>query len=108
MIHFAKVENGIVTNIIVATQDYIDSLINKDLYVLAFSRDGDIYTMDKVNYPFIGGIYDKTNNVFYNKQPYPSWTLNKSTWTWEPHVPLPKDNKPWVWNESSLKWDPIP
>ena len=56
------------------------------------------------NYAAIGFIYDAVNDVFYEQKPYNSWTLNESTWTWEPPVPYPNDGKQYAWNDSELTW----
>jgi len=57
------------------------------------------------NYAGIGFIYDSENDVFYAEQPYPSWLLNESTWTWNPPIPYPDDNFIYEWNESTQSWD---
>lgn len=42
------------------------------------------------NYPSIGYIWDPTNNIFHEPQPFPSYTLNTTTGLWE--APIPKPN----------------
>ena len=56
------------------------------------------------NYAGIGYTYDRTNDVFYPSQPYPSWTLNESTWTWEAPTPYPQDDKRYNWDEQTTSW----
>lgn len=53
----------------------------------------------------IGGHYDDQNDIFYNKQPYPSWTLNKQTFEWEPPTPIPSIDKIYIWDEEKQKWN---
>jgi hypothetical protein len=60
------------------------------------------------NYAGIGYTYDKVNDVFYEPQPYLSWSLNHNTWTWQPPVPYPVDGKLYSWDESSLSWIALP
>ena len=60
------------------------------------------------NYAGIGFTYDPDNDVFYAEQPYPSWTLDESTWDWIPPVPYPDDDQRYVWNEDEEAWDLIP
>lgn len=55
------------------------------------------------NYAGVGYIYDPTNDVFYEPQPFPSWTLSNTTWLWEPPTPQPL-NVPTVWDETTLSW----
>lgn len=59
------------------------------------------------NYAGIGHTYDEENDVFYSPQPYPSWTLDESTWYWIPPVPYPEDDGEsyWEWNETDQTWD---
>jgi hypothetical protein len=115
MSHFAKVENGIVTQIIVAEQDVIDSgLFGQGWIQTSYNTRGGVhYGQDgnpdggialRGNYAFIGGTYDAAHDVFYAEQPSPSWVLNQSTWEWEPPIPYPTDNYRYTWNESTVSW----
>ena len=99
MAHFAKVQNNIVTEVIVAGQDFIDTLPDKQNWIqTSYNTHGNVhYGQDgqpdggvalRGNYAGIGSIYDAQNDVFYPTQEYPSWTLDTATWTWQPPVPL--------------------
>ena len=55
------------------------------------------------NYPSVGYVYDTDNDVFYEQQPYPSWTLNNKNWQWDPPIPYPDTGK-WQWNEENQEW----
>ena len=59
------------------------------------------------NYAGIGYTYDRTNDVFYAPQPYPSWILNNTTWLWESPVAMPTDGKQYNWNESITNWEEV-
>jgi hypothetical protein len=117
MSHFAKVENGIVTQVLVIEQDVIDSGLFGDpsLWIqTSINTFGNIHygpnhepdggVALRGNYAGIGNIYDKENDVFYAQQPFTSWTLNTSTWLWESPVAYPTDGKYYVWNEETLNW----
>lgn len=52
------------------------------------------------NYAGKGFIYDEDNDVFYEPQPYSSWTLNESTWSWEAPISYPTDGGHYIWNEN--------
>ena len=58
----------------------------------------------RFRYAGIGDIYDATNDVFYSQQPFASWTLNKTTWSWEAPVAYPKDDKMYNWDENKKEW----
>lgn len=125
MAHFAKVLDGKVLQVIVAEPEFFDTFVDSTpgewIQTSYNTRGGIHYKADSIepsedqskalrgNYAGIGYIYDKTNDVFYQPQPYPSWTLNKTTWTWEPPVPYPpKDlNNPsewYEWDETVKNW----
>ena len=117
MSYFAQVINGFVTEVISADQDFINT--KEGVWVqTSYNTRGNVhYGSDgksdggvalRANYAGIGYIYDKVNDVFYAKQPYTSWILNKQTWLWEAPVPYPTDGKPYFWNESTVIWELIP
>ena len=110
MSHFAKVENGIVTDVIVAEQDFIDTLDGTWVQTSYNTHGGVHYGQDgqpdggvplRKNYAGIGMIYDADRDAFYIEQPYPSWSLNETTCLWESPVPVPE----WAKDAASFKWD---
>ena len=109
MSHFAKVENGIVTQVIVAEQDVIDSGIFGDGWVqTSYNTHGGVHangnTPLRKNYAGIGYIYDATRDAFIPPKPFPSWTLIEDTCLWNPPVPMPIDDKFYSWDEATLTW----
>jgi hypothetical protein len=114
--HFAKVINGIVKEVIVAEQDFIDSgaVGNADNWIQAsYNTYGGVHKLGgtplRKNFPGTGFIYDKNIDAFIQPKPleYPSWILNEEKCIWEAPTPMPNDNKPYSWNENELKWDEI-
>jgi len=61
------------------------------------------------NFAGLGMVYDEDNDIFRNKQPYASWTLNTTRARWEPPTPIPADGKDggkrYEWNESAQAWE---
>jgi len=115
MAHFAKIENGIVTQVIVAEQDFINSGAVGDGWIQTSynTRGGIHYNQDgqpdngialRANYAGVGYIYDSVNDVFHAPQPYPSWTISAPTWIWQSPIPLPVDEKQYFWDEQSQSW----
>jgi hypothetical protein len=114
MSHFAQVKNNIVQQVIVAEQPFIDSLSDAaDWIQTSYNTRGGVHydpntgqpddrTPLNYNYAGIGYLWDGTG--FYAPQPYPSWTLNKTTYLWEAPIPYPSDNQNYTWNESSQTW----
>jgi len=114
MAHFAKIESGVVTNVIVAEQSFVDAQDGTWIQVSYNTYGGVHYgsnwvadggTAVRKNYPAIGYIYDATADAFHPPRPYPSWTLNSDTFRWEPPTARPTDaSKKYVWNEGSTAW----
>jgi len=86
MSHFAKIEQGIVTRVIVAEQDFIDTLEGQWLQT-SYNTYGNQHTQGgtplRGNYAGIGFTYDQTHNVFYAPKPANNAILNTTTWLWE-------------------------
>ena len=120
MSHFAKVVDGIVKEVIVVEQEFINEghLGDPSLWIqTSYNTRGNVhYGKDNLpdngialrgNYAGIDYIYDKENDVFYAPKPFDSWVINTNTWTWESPIPYPTDGKEYNWNESSLLWEEI-
>ena len=125
MAHFAKVENGVVTQVIVIDQETLNlghwgdpSLWKQTSYN---TRGGVHYGPDgqpsggvalRGNYAGVGYTYDSVNDVFYPSCPKDrngvscdSWTIAAPTWTWTNPVSTPTDSgtgtppKMYAWDE---------
>jgi len=111
MSHFAKVIDGIVTEVLVIDQDVIDTGMFGDpaLWVqTSYNTYGGQHPEGRPlrkNYAGVGYTYDATRDAFIPPQPFQSWNLNETTCLWEPPVEYPNDGKPYSWNEDSLNWD---
>lgn len=96
MAHFAKVENGLVTQVIVAEQDFIESgaVGNPALWIqTSYNTHGGKYfnpftkNIDgpglRKNFAAVGYIYDKDLDAFIPPKPSDDATLNLETCLWE-------------------------
>lgn len=101
MSHFAEIKDGVVQQVIVAEQDFINSGLVGDSFNWVQTSYGNNF---RKQYAGIGYIYDKVNDVFVSVQPYPSWTLD-SNHDWQP--PTEKPVGDYVWNESTQEWDEV-
>ena len=124
MAHFAKVCDGKVVQVIVAEPEFFDTFVDSSpgewIQTSYNTRGGIHYGQDgqpdggialRGNYAGIGFVYDREHDVFYAPQPFPSWTLNHTTWSWEAPVPYPTgeavNGRSFVWKEDTQTWDPI-
>ena len=119
MAHYAKVNNTIVEQIIVAEAEFFDTFVDSSpgawVQTSYNTRGGVHYEANsntpssdqskvlRKNYAVIGGSYNGVG--FYDIQPFASWTLNSTTYYWEPPVTYPSDGKDYIWNESVYQAD---
>ena len=115
MSHFAKVENGIVTQVIVAEQDFINSGAVGDpaLWVqTSYNTRGGAHSSGgtplRKNYAGIGYAYDATRDAFIPPKPFASWLLNEDTCLWDAPVAMPTDGKRYTWDEETTSWVEVP
>lgn len=113
MAHWAKVEDGIVTQVNVVEDDFIQE--NPDRYTgtwikTSYNTIGNTHTLGGTplnkNYAGIGYSWDGVG--FAAPQPFASWTKNAETYLWEAPTPMPTDDKLYNWDEDSLTWIEVP
>jgi len=123
MSHFAKVVDGIVTNVIVAEQEFFNTFVDDsagEWIQTSYNTRGGVHyqpnsdtpSQDQTkalrkNYAGIGFTYDRDKDAFIPPQPYSSWTLNETTCLWEAPVAYPDDGKEYIWNESITNWTEV-
>jgi len=131
MAHFAKILEGEVINVIVAEQDFMDNFIDSTpgtwvqtsyntLGGVHYQRNDDGSLGDasddqtkalRKNFAGVGYKYDADADAFHAPQPFPSWTLNQTTFLWEPPVAIPSDaiinggTVKYYWNEDAYQAD---
>ena len=111
--HFAKVVDGIVTQVIVAEPEFFETFVDETpgawlatSYNTAGNKHSKGGTPLRGNYAGIGYIYDAEKDAFYAPQPFPSWILNND-YLWEAPVSKPTDGKEYTWDEPTLNWKEI-
>ena len=121
MSHFALIENGVVTKVIVAEQEHIDTFETGEWVQTSYNTRGGVHyepntivaSSDqslalRANFAGVGFIYDSELDIFHLPQPYPSWTLDTQKGVWNPPIPKPSNvDNPLVehlWDESSKEW----
>jgi hypothetical protein len=108
MAHYAKVEDGVVTQVIVAdSKGWCESNLGGEWIQTSYNTHGGVNTRQggealHKNYAGIGYTFDGTG--FAAPQPYPSWSLNSGTYLWEAPTPKPVDDKFYNWDEVTTSW----
>ena len=112
MAHYAKVENTLVTQVIVAEAEFFDTFVDSspgEWIQTSYNTHGGVHldggTPLRKNYAGVGFTYNKILDAFISPQPYPSWTLNEETCLWNPPTAYPDDGLLYEWNEENLAWD---
>jgi len=114
MAHFAQInQDNIVTQVIVAEQDFIDSGVVGDPSTwiqTSYNTYGGQHKLEgtplRKNYAGIGFYYSLELDAFIAPKLFTSWVLNTETCLWEAPISKPGDN--YYWNEETLNWIEIP
>ena len=107
--HFAKVVDGKVTQVIVAEPDFFDTFVDSSpgqWIQTSYNTHGNQHPEGRPlrgNYAGIGYHYDPVADIFYAPQPYASWVLSPHTALWEAPVAMPADGA-YVWDEATTSW----
>lgn len=107
MAHYAKIEDGLVTQVIVAdNQEWCETNLGGIWIQTSYNTYANEHKLGGIplhkNYAGIGYHWDGVG--FYAPQPYPSWSLNKETYLWEAPVEKPNDDKVYRWDEDTTSW----
>ena len=111
MAHYAKVEDGVVTQVIVAdSKEWCEANLGGTWIQTSYNTQGGVHKLGGTplnkNYAGIGYTFDGTG--FAPPQLFNSWSLNSDTYLWEAPTPYPADGKSYIWNEEDLEWVEVP
>lgn len=119
MAHYAKVVDGLVTNVIVAEPEFFETFIDDspgEWVQTSYNTRGGVHydpetgepSADQTkalrkNYAGIGGTYDESLDAFIAPKPHESWVLDEDTCLWEPPVEKPEGS--YIWDEETQSWE---
>jgi hypothetical protein len=113
MAHFAQIQNGIVEQVIVLSNDdapdpYPASEALGQAFIASLGLEGEwrqtsYHGSFRAHYAGIGYTFDADNDVFYAPQPFPSWALDEN-WNWQAPHPAPDDGEEYGWDEETGGW----
>lgn len=117
MAHYAFVRDGMVVDIIVAEQEFVDWLstsghrqpVGVGRWIqTSYNTQGNVHNQGgtplRKNFAAVGYHYDESADAFYPPRPYDTWVLNKETYLWEAPFPAPDDGKMYQWNPQINNW----
>ena len=109
MTHFAKVNNGIVEQVIVAEQDVIDSgAFGTGWIQTSYNTFGGKHLLGgtplRKNFAGIGFTYDSELDAFIPPKPYTSWVLDTDSCLWNAPIAYPEDGEKYIWDEENVAW----
>lgn len=114
MAHFAKIENGIVTQVIVAEPEFFETFVDTspgEWIQTSYNTIAGKHLSGGIplrkNFAGIGFIYDRNLDAFIPPKPFNSWILDEETCLWKPPFNRPDDDKKYEWNEEKQKWDEV-
>lgn len=109
--HLAKVEDGIVVEVIVCDDiEWAETNKGGTWIQTSYNTYGNEHKLGgtPLNKNYAGPGFHWDGIGFYAPQPFPSWTLNQDTYLWESPVARPEDGKNYQWDEDTTSWTEIP
>ena len=115
MAHFAKIEDGIVTQVNVVDEEYFhanrETRYTGTWVQTSYNTQGGVHLLGgtplRKNYAGIGYTYDETRDAFIPPKPFNSWLLNEDTCQWDAPVAYPTDDKKYQWDEEQQQWTEV-
>jgi hypothetical protein len=116
MAHFACInDQGIVTQVIVAEQEFVDGLEGTWVQTSYNTRGGKHYDPEtgeeddgvplRKNYAGIGYKYDADRDAFIPPRQWTSWVLDEETCFWEAPIPMPELTEEQIAVNAGYLWD---
>lgn len=107
--HFAKVVNGVVTQVIVAEPEFFETFVDSspgEWIQTSYNTFAGVHknggTPLRKNYAAINYTYDRERDAFIPPKPYDSWTLDEDTCQWVAPIARPEGH--YYWNEETQQW----
>lgn len=121
MAHYAKIQEGIVTKVIVAEAEFFDTFVDDSAgswIQTSYNTRGGVHYQPNSNTPstdqslalrknFAGIGYSYDGTGFYPSKPYDSWLFNATTYLWDAPVAYPTDGQEYEWDENTTSWTQV-
>ena len=114
MAHFAKIDdNNIVTRVIVAEQEFIDTQSGRWIQC-SYNTVGGVHLLGgtplRKNFPAEGYYYNETIDGFIPPCKYQNWVLDETKGMYVPPTPNPGegwDSVKYEWDDVNVRWNDI-
>lgn len=109
--HFAKIVDGKVTQVIVAEAEFFDTFVDSSpgqWLQTSYNTHGGQHPEGRPlrkNYAGVGYTYDAVRDAFIPLTPYASWVLDEETCLW--NAPVAKPDGDYGWDEATLSWKEV-
>ena len=114
MSHFAKVVDGLVTQVIVAEPEFFDTFVDSSpgqWIQTSYNTHGGVHanggTPLRKNYAGIGYTYDAGRDAFIPPKPFSKWVLNEQTCLWDAPTQMPNDGLKYMWDDAAGNWEQV-
>ena len=122
MAHYAKIDGNLVSEVIVAEQDFVDNLDGTWIQTSYNTRKGIHYQANsnitssdqsqalRGNYAGVGYEYDNILDAFFIPKPFTSWVKNTSSFEYEAPIAYPSGDATgsytgsYSWDEENTQW----
>jgi len=114
MAHFAQIEDGLVTQVIVVANEVLQDSQGNEIEQQGIDFCSELlggtwiqtsYNNNlRKNYAGRDMTYDLTRDAFIPPKPYPSWTLIEDTCLWEAPTAYPAGDGMYSWDEDTTSW----
>ena len=120
MAHYAYINEGVVTQVIVGRDenDVVDGISDWEAYYgklhgqiclrTSYNTRAGRHRLGsepfRFNYAGIGFTYDEGRDAFIPPKPFESWVLDEETCLWAAPVPYPNDGQDYTWDETAGEW----
>lgn len=110
MAHYARIENGIVMEVIVIERDVLETGLWGDpanWIQTSYNTHGGQHPEGRPlrkNFAGRGYTYDAQRDAFIPPKPFNSWVLDEATCLWNAPTPMPTDGKIYQWKEETASW----
>jgi hypothetical protein len=115
MAHFAKVVDGLVTQVIVAEPEFFDTFVDSSpgtWIQTSYNTSHGVHlnggTPLRKNYAGIGYTYDAGRDAFIAPKPFSKWVLNEDTCAWQAPTQMPNDGQNYAWDDTAGNWVVVP